>query len=80
MSFSFYGVLSVGMGLGKASTSGVGQYNFNAPANKKVKLYIYKTMKATLYNNYRTNRTTGIKEYLGQSYLFSQYSLRGEVR
>lgn len=80
ISFKVYGPLSVSMGLGSATTNGVGTYSFNAPANKYVKLYIYKTMQATLFKNYRTNRTTGVTEYLGESYFFSVYSLRGEVK
>lgn len=79
ISFKVFGILSTGIGLGAATSSGVGQYIFNAPANVYVKLYIYKRMMATLYKNYRTHRTSNITEYLGESYLFSVYSVRGEV-
>ena len=80
ISFKVYGILSVSMGLGAATTNGVGTYSFNAPKNKYVKLYIYKTMQAHLFKNYRTHRTTGVTEYLGESYFFSVYSLKGEVK
>ena len=80
LSFKVYGIMSVGIGLGSATTNGVGTYNFNAPANRAVKLYIYKTMMATKWNNYRTHRTTGVTEYLGSNYTFSVYSVRGDVR
>lgn len=66
MSFgvSGYGI-SASVGVGRKEKAGVNGYNINAPANRYVKLYVNRTVRAITYKRYKVWRHNGVKEPYG---------------